>query len=97
MQEVGIKALKDNLSQYIGLVRKGEIVIVKDRNEVVAEIRRPDSRAAENIYVQEAILKGSIIAEKTSKTNIDGIVKKYSHYKLADINPQEIYESLKDK
>ena len=63
MQEVGIKALKDNLSQYIGLVRKGEIVIVKDRNEVVAEIRRPDSRAAENIYVQEAILKGSIITE----------------------------------
>jgi antitoxin (DNA-binding transcriptional repressor) of toxin-antitoxin stability system len=97
MQEVGIKALKDNLSQYIGLVKKGEIVIVKDRNEVVAEIRRPTSQTTENIYVQEAILKGAIIPEKVRKTNIDGIIKKYSHYKLEDINSQEIYESLKDK
>lgn len=97
MQEVGITALKDNLSQYIGLVKKGEIVIVKDRNEVVAEIRRPNSQTTDNIYIQEAILKGSILPEKTGKTDIDGIVKKYSHYKLTDINPQEIYESLKDK
>ena len=97
MQEVGIKALKDNLSQYIGLVKKGEIVIVKDRNEIVAEIRRPNSQTTENIYIQEAILRGSIIREKANKTNIDGIVKRYSHYKLEDINSHDIYQSLKDK
>jgi antitoxin (DNA-binding transcriptional repressor) of toxin-antitoxin stability system len=97
MQEVGIKALKDNLSQYIGLVRKGEIVVVKDRNEVVAEIRRPSNNNTENLYIQEAILKGSVLPEKAKKTNIDSIVKKYAKYRLDDIKPQEIYASLKDK
>lgn len=97
MQEVGIKALKDNLSQYISLVRNGEIVMVKDRNEIVAEIRKPATQAQENLYIQEAILKGAIIPEAAKKTNIDAIVKKYSQHKLTDIHPQEIYESLKDK
>ena len=97
MREVGIKALKDNLCQYIDLVKKGEIVIVKDRNKIVAEIRRPNDRATENLFVQEAILKGSIIPEKVERANIDGIIKRYSRYKLGDVNLSEIYESLKDK
>lgn len=97
MQEVGIKALKDNLSQYIGLVRKGEIVIVKDRNEIVAEIRKPRRETVENIFMQEAIQQGSIIPEKVKKTNIDAILEKYSNYTLTDIKPQEIYASVKDK
>lgn len=97
MQEVGIKALKDNLSQYIGLVRKGEIVIVKDRNEIVAEIRKPNQSKVQNIFIQEAIQKGSILPEKVKGSNIDKILKKYNKHKLNDIRPQEIYASLKDK
>ena len=97
MQEVGIKALKDNLSQYISLVRKGEIVIVKDRNEVVAEIRKPSQNNTQNIFIQEAIQKGSILPEKVKNSNIDKILGKYNKYKLTDIRPAEIYASLKDK
>ena len=97
MQEVGIKALKDNLSQYISLVRNGEIVRVKDRNEIVAEIRMPGRNTPENVYIEEAVQKGSIIPERVKKTSIDKIVSKHKKYKLADINPQQIYESLKDK
>lgn len=97
MQEVGIKALKDNLSQYIGLVKKGEIVIVKDRNEIVAEIRKPDKTNSENPYIREAILKGTIIPAKVEKTNIDQIVQDHSKYKLADIDAWQIYQSVKDK
>lgn len=97
MQEVGIRALKDNLSQYIGLVRKGEIVIVKDRNEIVAEIRKPGRDNTHNLFVEEAIQRGSIIPAKVKKTGIDDIVRKHSKYKLDDIKPQEIYASVKDK
>ncbi|MFO1524741.1 MAG: hypothetical protein U1F16_02075 [Turneriella sp.] len=71
--------------------------MVKDRNEIVAEIRKPATQAQENLYIQEAILKGAIIPEAAKKTNIDAIVKKYSQHKLTDIHPQEIYESLKDR
>jgi antitoxin (DNA-binding transcriptional repressor) of toxin-antitoxin stability system len=38
---VGVKALKNNLSRYLELVRQGEVVLVTDRDEVVAELRLP--------------------------------------------------------
>lgn len=40
---MGIKVLKNNLSKYLKLVRKGETVLVTDRDEVIAEIRRPSA------------------------------------------------------
>ena len=41
MRSVGIRVLKNQLSKYLALVQKGETVLVTDRDEVVAEIRRP--------------------------------------------------------
>jgi antitoxin (DNA-binding transcriptional repressor) of toxin-antitoxin stability system len=41
MREVGIRELKNRLSEYIRLVREGEVVMVTDRGEVVAELRAP--------------------------------------------------------
>ena len=39
--EVGIRELKNRLSEYLRLVRAGEVVMVTDRGEVVAELRPP--------------------------------------------------------
>ena len=39
VKSVGIKQLKSRLSEYLRLVRSGEIVLVTDRDEVVAELR----------------------------------------------------------
>ena len=39
MKSVGVKQLKSRLSEYLRLVRNGEIVLVTDRDEVVAELR----------------------------------------------------------
>jgi antitoxin (DNA-binding transcriptional repressor) of toxin-antitoxin stability system len=41
MKEVGIRELKNRLSEYIRLVREGEVIMVTDRGEVVAELRAP--------------------------------------------------------
>jgi len=41
MQTVGIKNLKDKLSEYIRVAASGETVLVTDRGEVVAEIIAP--------------------------------------------------------
>lgn len=46
MQTVGIKALKDKLSEYIRAAAAGETVLVTDRGKVVAEIVPP--RAVED-------------------------------------------------
>ncbi len=40
--EVGVKELKNNLSAYLREVKAGHRVLVTDRGEVVAELRRSD-------------------------------------------------------
>ena len=39
MKAVGVKQLKARLSEYVRLVKAGEIILVTDRDEVVAELR----------------------------------------------------------
>ncbi|HET9985591.1 MAG TPA: hypothetical protein VFQ38_18460 [Longimicrobiales bacterium] len=41
MRVVGIKQLKARLSEYLRDVRRGEVFLVTDRDEVVAELRPP--------------------------------------------------------
>jgi len=41
MRRVGIRELKNNLSEYVRLARAGEVVQVTDRGTVVVEIRIP--------------------------------------------------------
>ena len=45
VQSVGIKALKNKLSEYIRAVAAGETVLVTDRGRVVAEVVPPRVRA----------------------------------------------------
>jgi antitoxin (DNA-binding transcriptional repressor) of toxin-antitoxin stability system len=42
MKEIEIRELENHLSEYIRLVREGEVVMVTDRGEVVAELRPPE-------------------------------------------------------
>lgn len=41
MRAIGIKALKDRLSEYVRLAASGETVLVTDRDRVVAELGPP--------------------------------------------------------
>lgn len=41
MKVVGIRELKNRLSEYIRLVKSGQNVLVTERGEVVAELRPP--------------------------------------------------------
>jgi antitoxin (DNA-binding transcriptional repressor) of toxin-antitoxin stability system len=43
MKEVGIRELKNRLSEYIRMVREGDVIRVTDRGEVVAELRAPEA------------------------------------------------------
>ncbi|MBI5440762.1 MAG: type II toxin-antitoxin system prevent-host-death family antitoxin [Deltaproteobacteria bacterium] len=38
MESVGIKELKAHLSQYLGKVRTGQVILITDRGEAVAEL-----------------------------------------------------------
>ncbi len=48
MKAVGLRELKNRLSEYIRQVRSGEGVLVTDRGEVVAELSAPGQSIAEH-------------------------------------------------
>jgi antitoxin (DNA-binding transcriptional repressor) of toxin-antitoxin stability system len=63
MRAVGIKLLKNRLSEYVRLAASGEVVLVTDRDRVVAELRPPSSGRAEQLadaQLAEAVRKGWI-------------------------------------
>ena len=48
MKQVGLRELKNRLSEYVRLVRAGERVLVTDRGQVVAELAPPSVTGARN-------------------------------------------------
>ncbi len=64
MRTVGLKVLKNKLSEYIRLVNSGEIVLVTDRDKVVAELRPPQGRGpfVSDVVLAEAMRRGWLSA-----------------------------------
>jgi antitoxin (DNA-binding transcriptional repressor) of toxin-antitoxin stability system len=60
MRAVGLKVLKNKLSEYIRLAASGEIVLVTDRDRVVAEISPP--RAGRSPLLADAVLADAVRA-----------------------------------
>lgn len=61
MRSVGLKVLKNKLSEYVRLVQTGETVLITDRDRVVAEMVPPrESRGAlvSDAILAEAVRKG---------------------------------------
>jgi len=46
MRTVGVKELKSRLCEYLRAVKRGEVVIVTEREQPIAELRRPVQRPA---------------------------------------------------
>jgi antitoxin (DNA-binding transcriptional repressor) of toxin-antitoxin stability system len=65
VRSVGIKTLKNNLSEYVKLASGGETVLVTDRDRVVAELSppRPErSRVLSDALLAEAVRSGWLSA-----------------------------------
>jgi antitoxin (DNA-binding transcriptional repressor) of toxin-antitoxin stability system len=58
MRAVGLKTLKNRLSEYIRLVGTGETVLVTDRDRVVAELTPP--RAGRSQLLADAMLADAV-------------------------------------
>jgi antitoxin (DNA-binding transcriptional repressor) of toxin-antitoxin stability system len=54
MHAVGLKVLKNKLSEYVRLAERGETVLVTDRDRVVAELGPP--RQATGVMLSDAVL-----------------------------------------
>lgn len=58
MRAVGLRALKNHLSEYVRLAAAGEVVLVTDRERVVAELVPP--REARASLVADALLADAV-------------------------------------
>ena len=61
MRAVGLKTLKNKLSEYVRLAARGETILVTDRDRVVAELVPPQPERAELLadsQLAEAVRRG---------------------------------------
>jgi prevent-host-death family protein len=69
MRTVGIKTLKNKLSEYVRLVAAGESVLVTDRNRVVAELVPPQPGRKLDLAKDDFIARGVREGWLTPATN----------------------------
>ena len=62
MRSVGLKVLKNRLSEYVRIAAGGETVLVTDRDRVVAELGPPSGRGpmVADAYLAQAVRDGVI-------------------------------------
>ncbi len=77
MRAIGLKTLKDKLSEYVRLAAGGETVLVTDRDRVVAELVPPRAGRGEwlaDATLAEAVRRGYVtppaLADKTPPPNL---------------------------
>jgi prevent-host-death family protein len=62
MITAGIKELKNQLSRYIALVKKGDDVLITERGRIIARVVKENSRrSALRQALQLLVLKGQVI------------------------------------
>ena len=57
MRKVGLKILKNKLSEYVRLAAAGETIVVTDRNRAVAEIV-PPRRHDQESFIERGVREG---------------------------------------
>jgi antitoxin (DNA-binding transcriptional repressor) of toxin-antitoxin stability system len=89
MRAVGIKVLKNKLSEYVRLAASGETVLVTDRDKVVAELGPPRPGRAETLTdarLAEVVRKGWIRAPIFAREIPPGIPNAPLSEILADLD-----------
>jgi antitoxin (DNA-binding transcriptional repressor) of toxin-antitoxin stability system len=97
MRTVGVRDLKDQLSQYLRLVKDGEVVLIKEHNRIIAEISLPkileDINLQVNDYLKKTSEEGKIIRAKRQNTIVNNLPDN-----KANTNWESIYyESKEDR
>lgn len=99
MKVVGIKELKNKLSEYLRLVKAGEVVLISDRGDVVAELRTPTpwkNPMIDNPRWAELVRKGVIAPAKVPPETPLDLKRDYPRVPLEEIL-RDLDESREDR
>jgi prevent-host-death family protein len=58
MQKVGLKTLKNKLSEYVRLAASGETVVITDRGHTVAQLVPPSSSTGLTPFEEQGVREG---------------------------------------
>ena len=64
MRAVGLKVLKNKLSEYVRLAAAGETVVITDRGRVVAEIVPPQLSTGHESFIERGVREGWLTPAK---------------------------------
>lgn len=69
-KSIGVRKLKDNLSSYLKEVESGTVILVSDRDRIIAEIHEPDPSIykTDNPQLASWVREGRLHAPRTEKT-----------------------------
>lgn len=97
MKSVGVKNLKDNLSSYLRLVKEGEVVLVTDHNEVIAEIKRPqaDLNSEDSKFNQFLLEQASLGRLTLAKRNKSLLKKTISKVRIKQGDWKKTYDETR--
>ena len=97
MTTVQIKVLRDNLSKYLKMVREGEVVLIKDRNTVVAELKQPSPQTQEMTaweITREKWIKEGILTPAKTKGPIK--LPKFKGPKMSSEEFWKMYDEMRE-
>ncbi len=77
MRAVGIRELKDHLSEYVRIANSGEVVLVTDRDRVVAELVQPGGRqdrgdALWASLVADGLVRPALVCDRSPPPYVGG-------------------------
>lgn len=99
MKTVGIKELKNKLSEYVRLAKVGEVVAITDRGHVVAELRAPkpvDHPLMDDPWFAEQVRLGHITPSKVPPGTPLELKRDYPRVPLEEIL-HDLDESREDR
>jgi antitoxin (DNA-binding transcriptional repressor) of toxin-antitoxin stability system len=72
MKAVGIRELKNRLSEYVRLIRNGEAVLVTDRGAVVAELRPPGNASIDSSdpVIESLVRRGNVTIGASNRSDL---------------------------
>jgi prevent-host-death family protein len=76
MLTVGVRDLKNQLSQYLQFVKDGEKVVITEHNKIIAEISSPGKEKNDTILLveeklQKLSMEGEIVLAKRNTTRVN--------------------------
>lgn len=93
---VGIRELKNNLSQYVRRVEAGDVLIVTDRGRVVAELVPPGSVHRRDIHPGLLEMERKGLVRLATRPNDPSLYRRMPHVDLGGETVQDIIDFLRE-